>query len=202
MKTNNKRFLTAFTLAFLASTAAPFLHAADDSAGDAKFERLTVVSTFFQEQGEFVSFVMKLKNSGTVNFEEANASANLGGEPAETLFFDLPQGSERELVFSFSKPSVPGVYKGTIIVMAGGNELRQPIELTVEPPSVTSTPAGLEQYLIPALAVLALLAIGLVVLSRRRKKNQFEETQKQARAEKRLPQRSAKRPLPRRSSKL
>ncbi len=165
------------------------LHAADSSptagASDAAFERLTVVSANFQEHGEFVSFTINLKNTGTVNFDGANASANLGGEKAETQFFDLPQGTARELVFSFSKPSVPGVYKGVITVMAGRNELRQPIELTVEPPAITSTPVGLEQYLIPALVILALLAIALVLLAKRRTKKPVEP-------ERSLPARPAK----------
>jgi transglutaminase-like putative cysteine protease len=142
--------------------------------GQNEFERLTVVSTDFQEHGAFVSFTIRLKNSGSVNFTGANASADLGGEQADTQFFSLPKGSEKELVFRFGKPSGAGVYRGLVTILAGRSELRQPIELTVEQPSFAApsvpVPSGLEQYLIPALVALALLAIALVLLAKRRKR--------------------------------
>ncbi len=202
MKANKKLFFAELffaalaILVFTASATTPFLHAADDAASNATsnatsnaasnatsntasnaaFERLTIVSTSFQERGILVSFSIKIKNTGTVNFENANASANLGGEKAETQFFNLPRGAVKEIVFSFSKPSIPGTYKGMIVVIAGKNELRQPIELTVESPPTTFIPttSGLEQYLIPALAALALVAIALVLLAKRGKRKPLE----------------------------
>ncbi len=178
MKADKKLFFTESffaalaILAFLASTTTPFLHAANNAA----FERLTIVSTSFQEHGISVSFSIKIKNTGTINFDDANASANLGGEKAETQFFKLPQGTVKEIVFSFSKPSIPGTYKGMMVVMAGKNELRQPIELTVESPPTTFIPttSGLEQYLVPALAALALVAIALVWLAKRGERKPLE----------------------------
>jgi len=144
--------------------------------GEKMFERLTITSTGFEEHGAFVLFKIRLKNSGDIDFKSANASANLGGEQVETRFFSLLQGEERELVFRFGKPSIPGVYRGVIVIFAGRSELRQPIELSVEAPSVVlpNAPSGLEQYLIPALAVLALAAIVLVLLAKRGWKKRFE----------------------------